>query len=250
MLIGQESSVSEIYQKFPSTVIPNSNTSSLSLRRLKNHQWVWSQKIPSCFKQMLPPHTAPWLPRDLLFSPTTGVFQQSFHRDSYSPSFACFLKNFFLLKDNCFTELCCFLSNLNMNQPQINICPLPFEPPSLTCLLIPTCSLGFDWSPSSSGGFIFHHIAQRWPASVYLTRALQPALRSGYLSNHACVLRPTQSSINKKAERRTWPGHPEARLLGPPATWPDLSHLTRLRSPWRNPPAREEGYLISTLCLT
>ena len=24
---------------------------------------------------------------------------------------------FFLLKDNCFTEFCCFLSNLNMNQP-------------------------------------------------------------------------------------------------------------------------------------
>ena len=23
----------------------------------------------------------------------------------------------FLLKDNCFTEFCCFLSNLNMNQP-------------------------------------------------------------------------------------------------------------------------------------
>ena len=25
------------------------------------------------------------------------------------------LKNFFLLKDNCFTEFCCFLLNLNMN---------------------------------------------------------------------------------------------------------------------------------------
>ena len=24
---------------------------------------------------------------------------------------------FFFLKDNCFTEFCCFLSNLNMNQP-------------------------------------------------------------------------------------------------------------------------------------
>ena len=26
------------------------------------------------------------------------------------------LKFIFLLKDNCFTEFCCFLSNLNMNQ--------------------------------------------------------------------------------------------------------------------------------------
>ena len=24
---------------------------------------------------------------------------------------------YFLMKDNCFTEFCCFLSNLNMNQP-------------------------------------------------------------------------------------------------------------------------------------
>ena len=36
----------------------------------------------------------------------------------------------FLLKDNCFTEFCCFLSNLYMNQPQVYIYPLPFEPPS------------------------------------------------------------------------------------------------------------------------
>ena len=30
-----------------------------------------------------------------------------------------FFKKFiyFLLKDNCFTEFCCFLSNLNVNQP-------------------------------------------------------------------------------------------------------------------------------------
>ena len=36
---------------------------------------------------------------------------------------------FFLLKENCFTEFCCFLSNLNMNQPQVYIYPLPFETP-------------------------------------------------------------------------------------------------------------------------
>ena len=35
----------------------------------------------------------------------------------------------FLLKDNSFTEFY-FLSNLSMNQPQIYIYPLPFEPPS------------------------------------------------------------------------------------------------------------------------
>ena len=37
---------------------------------------------------------------------------------------------YFLLKDNCFTEFCCFLSNLNMNQPQVYTYPRPFETPS------------------------------------------------------------------------------------------------------------------------
>ena len=34
--------------------------------------------------------------------------------------------SYFLLKDNCFTEFCYFLSNLNINQPQVYIYPLPF----------------------------------------------------------------------------------------------------------------------------
>ena len=37
---------------------------------------------------------------------------------------------YFLWKDNCFTDFCCFLSNLNMNQPWVYIHPLPFELPS------------------------------------------------------------------------------------------------------------------------
>ena len=44
--------------------------------------------------------------------------------------FMFFFSFFFLLKDNCFTEFCCFLSNLNTNQPLVHIYPLPFEPPS------------------------------------------------------------------------------------------------------------------------
>ena len=31
--------------------------------------------------------------------------------------YSIFLKVYFLLKDNCFTEFCCFPLNLNMNQP-------------------------------------------------------------------------------------------------------------------------------------
>ena len=41
-----------------------------------------------------------------------------------------FFNVFFSLKDNCFTEFCCFLSNLNMNQPQVYMWPHPLEPPS------------------------------------------------------------------------------------------------------------------------
>ena len=33
------------------------------------------------------------------------------------------------MKDNCFRELCSFLSNINMNQPYIYICFLPLETP-------------------------------------------------------------------------------------------------------------------------
>ena len=36
---------------------------------------------------------------------------------------------FFKLKDNCFTVLSWFLSYINMNQPQVYLCPLPLEPP-------------------------------------------------------------------------------------------------------------------------
>ena len=35
---------------------------------------------------------------------------------------------YILLKDNCFTEFCCFLSNMNMNQLYVYIYSLPFEP--------------------------------------------------------------------------------------------------------------------------
>ena len=35
-----------------------------------------------------------------------------------------------LLRDNCFTELCLFLPNITMNQPQVHLCLLPLEPPS------------------------------------------------------------------------------------------------------------------------
>ena len=42
----------------------------------------------------------------------------------------------YLLKNNCLTEFCHFLSKLNMNQPWVYICPLPLELPSHLPFLI------------------------------------------------------------------------------------------------------------------
>ena len=34
------------------------------------------------------------------------------------------------MKNNCFTDFCCFLSNINMNQLFVHMYLLPFESPS------------------------------------------------------------------------------------------------------------------------
>ena len=39
---------------------------------------------------------------------------------------------YFLLKDNCFTEFCCFLSNFTVNQPQVYIYPSLLNLPLIT----------------------------------------------------------------------------------------------------------------------
>ena len=49
-------------------------------------------------------------------------------------------------KDNCFIELCCFLPNINMNQPQVYICPLLF-----------LMSEAFNGSISYWENIILHH---------------------------------------------------------------------------------------------
>jgi len=54
--------------------------------------------------------------------------------------------SFFLLEDNCFTILCRFLLYINMNQPQVYICPLSPEPPPI-CLPILGCHRALGWVP-------------------------------------------------------------------------------------------------------
>ena len=62
---------------------------------------------------------------------------------------------FFKLKDNCCTEFCCFLPNINMNQPigreylLVDPCPLSPLPPKLQAFPGPALSLGLHVSTPS-----------------------------------------------------------------------------------------------------
>ena len=70
-----------------------------------------------------------------------------------------FFKFIFLLKDNCFIEFCCFLSNLSMNQPSAYIYPLPFDPH------LPIPPLKVDTEPL----FEFPEPYRKFPLAIYLT---------------------------------------------------------------------------------
>ena len=67
---------------------------------------------------------------------------------------------YFLLKYNCFTEFCCFLSNLDMNQPSVYIYPRPFQPPSH----LPPHS-----TPQKEPLFEFPEPHSKFPLAIYFT---------------------------------------------------------------------------------
>ena len=69
---------------------------------------------------------------------------------------------YFLLKDNCFTEFFCFLSNLNMNQPEVYIYPLPFETPSH----LPPHPTPLGWYRAL---FEFPEPYSKFPLAIYFT---------------------------------------------------------------------------------
>ena len=79
----------------------------------------------------------------------------------------------FLLKDNCFTELCCFLSNLKVNQPQVYI---HISHPSWTSL--PSSSLyhpsRFIQSPCLS--FLRHTANSYWLSILHMVREVSVTL--------------------------------------------------------------------------
>ena len=70
---------------------------------------------------------------------------------------------YFLLKDNCFTEFCCFLTNLDMNQPAIGI---HISPPFWNSLPSPSPSHpASDTEPL----FEFPEPHSKFPLGIYFT---------------------------------------------------------------------------------
>ena len=91
----------------------------------------------------------------------------------------------FLLKDNCFTEFCCFLSNLKMNQPQCTYIPSILNLPPISLPISPlqvdTESL-FEFLESYSKFplaiyFIYGNVSFHVTLSIHLT-LLSPLLMS------------------------------------------------------------------------
>ena len=91
----------------------------------------------SASASVLPMDIQDWFPLGL----TGWISLQSrdSHESSPTPQFksinssvlSFFFSFYFLLKDNCFTEFCCFLSNLNMNQPSVQ-----FSSVTQSCLFV------------------------------------------------------------------------------------------------------------------
>ena len=81
-----------------------------------------------------------------------------------------FLKKiiYLLLKDNCFTEFCCFLSNLNTNQPSVYICPLSFQ-----TLQTADFKLLCSWNSPSKNARVSCHFL---PQGIFLTQELNSCL--------------------------------------------------------------------------
>ena len=113
------------------------------------------------------------------------------------------------MKDNCFTEFCCFLSNLNMNQPQVYTYPLPVEPPSHLCP-IPT----LDWHRAPVWvSWDTQQIPSKFPLAIYFTYGIVSVafLTLTFILNVSCE---EVEVLPEEAELPEWssPLSPEERL--------------------------------------
>ena len=101
-------------------------------------------------------------PGCLFPSPALGkIFSHFLFKEYYS----FFFLNYFLLKDNCFTEFCCFLSSLNMNKSKVYIYPFPLN---LLPVSLPTPPLSVD----TGSLFEFHNVSFHVTLSIHLSSPL------------------------------------------------------------------------------
>ena len=107
-----------------------------------------------------------------------------------------FFKFIFLLKDNCFTEFCCFLSNLNMNEPSVQFSSVTQSCPTL-----------WDAMNRSTPGLSVHHQLPEFTQSHVhrVSDAIQPS--HPRLSPSPPTLNPSQhqSLSNESTLRMRWP---------------------------------------------
>ena len=81
-----------------------------------------------------------------------------------------FIFNLFIfqLRDNCFTEFCCFLSNINMNQPSVQFSSIQ----SLSRVRL----FATPWNRSTPGLPVHHHLPEFTQTHVYRVHdAIQPS---------------------------------------------------------------------------
>ena len=84
------------------------------------------------------------------------------------------------MKDSCFTELCCFLSNLNINQPSVQ-----FSSVAQSCLIL--CD---PENRSTPGLPVYHHLLEFTQTRVHwVSDAIQP---SHPLSSSSSAPNPSQ----------------------------------------------------------
>ena len=116
---------------------------------------------------------------------------------SQSDVSAFFFLIYFLLKDNCFTEFCCFLSNLNMNQPSVQ-----FSSVAQSCLIL--CDPMNRSTPGIPG--IHHQLPEFTQTHVH---RVSEAIQLSHSLSSLLLLPPIPPSIrvffSESTLRMRWP---------------------------------------------
>ena len=125
------------------------------------------------------------------------------------------------MKDNCFTVLCWFLPYVNINQPQVYMCPLPLE--SLTPLVVTEPGLSSLNHTANSHWLSLSHMVMY--VSLLLSPLVPPSPRVPATSTPPHTVSTSLFSMDRhvliRSQRHALRLHQEINL--PTAqTWPSL----------------------------